>query len=50
MALEGEGLGVDAAGQHEIAVQSTDRRVVAVEVELGVLYSLAGRREELDEW
>jgi hypothetical protein len=48
--LEGESLGVDAAGQHEIAVETADRRVVAVEVELRVLDSLAGGREELDEW
>ena len=47
--LEGEGLGVDATGEHEIAVEAADRRVVAVVVELGVLDALAVGREQLDE-
>jgi hypothetical protein len=49
MSLESERLGVDAAGQHEIAVQTADRRVIAIEVELGVLDALAFWREQLDE-
>jgi hypothetical protein len=47
--LEGEGFDVDATGEHEIAVQIADRRVVAVVVELRVLDALAGGRQQLDE-
>ena len=49
VALQGEGLGVDATGQDEVAVEAADRRVVAVIVELGVLDALTGGREQLDE-
>jgi hypothetical protein len=45
--LERGGLGVDATGEHHVAVEALDRLVVEVEGEVGVLHTLALGRQQL---
>ena len=47
--LQRGGLGVDAPGQHHVAVEALDRLVVEVEGEVRVLDPLALGRQQLDQ-
>ena len=47
--LQRGGLGVDAPGQHHVAVEALDRLVVEVEGEVGVLDPLALGGQQLDQ-